>query len=96
MRTVRLRVTGAEDPVLALLKRIESMDDGDRGEEGGDSGPHLRDDSSSANLVDDIGATDFHDIEVHATSDAVARTVQAEIARASRELGLVAEFVEAF
>lgn len=96
MRTVRFRLTGPSAQVQAVLKRVESIEDVDRVEEVGDSGSHLRDDSSSLSLPDDIGTSDFHDIEVHATSDAVARAVQGEVERAVRELGIVAEFVDTF
>ena len=71
MRTIRFRVTGPIDPVQALLKRISSIDDIDRVEEVADTGSHLREDSTSLNLPDDLGHTDFHDIEVHALSDTV-------------------------
>jgi hypothetical protein len=94
MRTIRFRVTGPIDPVQALLKRISSIDDIDRVEEVADTGSHLREDSTSLNLPDDLGHTDFHDIEVHALSDTVARAVKREVERATRDLGLVAEFVD--
>jgi len=96
MRTVRFRVTGPEDPVQALLKRIGALDDIDRVEEVADNGAHLREDSSSLDLPDDVGRSDFHDIEVHALSDAVARGVVREVERAAREYGLVTEFVDEF
>jgi hypothetical protein len=96
MRTVRFRVTGADDPVQAMLKRIAALDDVDRIEEVADNGAHLREDSSSFELPDDVGRSDFHDIEVHALSDAVARDVVREVERAARDLGLVAEFVDEF
>lgn len=96
MRTVRFRVTGPDDPVQALLKRIEALDDIDRIEEVADNGSHLREDSSSLDLPDDVGRSDFHDIEVHALSDAVAQAVMREVERSARDFGLVAEFVDEF
>lgn len=96
MRTVRFRVTGPDDPVQALLKRIEALDEIDRIEEVADNGSHLREDSSSLDLPDDVGRSDFHDIEVHALSDAVAKVVMREVERSARDFGLVAEFVDEF
>lgn len=96
MRTVRFRITGPDDPVQALLKRIEALDDIDRIEEVADNGAHLREDSSSLDLPDDVGRSDFHDIEVHALSHAVAQAVMREVERSARDFGLVAEFVDEF
>jgi hypothetical protein len=97
MRTVRFRLTGPADSVDALMKQLESLEEVDRVEEvADDQGEHMREDSSSLDLPDDVGHSDFHDIEVHARSDAVARGVVREVERAAREYGLVAEFVDEF
>ncbi|HEU4663598.1 MAG TPA: hypothetical protein VFS55_06180 [Dokdonella sp.] len=96
MRTVRFRLTGPDDAVQALLKRIDAIEEIDRVEEVADSGTHVRDDSSSLDLPDDIGGSDFHDIEVHARSDAVARMAMREVELAARELELVVEFLDEF
>ncbi|HEY6940581.1 hypothetical protein [Dokdonella sp.] len=96
MRTVRFRVTGPDDSVQALLKRVDAIEEIDRVEEVADNGTHVREDSSSLDLPDDTAHSDFHDIEVHALSDAVARLVMREVELAAREYGLVAEFVDEF
>ena len=69
MRTVRFRMTGPAVAIERVRSMLESIDEVDRIEEVADQVEHLRDDSSSLGLVDDVGA-DFHDIEVHAQSEA--------------------------
>lgn len=95
MRIVRFRLTGDRVAVERVLKTLESMDHVDRIEEVADQGSHLRDDSSSLGLVDDVGA-DFHDIEVHAQSDAAASNVRDGLVLAARSAGAALEFVDRF
>jgi hypothetical protein len=95
VRTVRFRLTGASAPVERVLATLESIDGVDRIEEVADLGDHLRDDSSSRGLVDDVGA-DFHDVEVHAQSDVVAGEVRDRVILAARAAGVTAEFVDRF
>ena len=95
MRIVRFRITGDEVAVRSVLKALESMDDVDRIEEVADQGDHLRDDSSSLGLVDDVGA-DFHNVEVHARSADTADEVHDRLILATRMAGVAVEFVERF
>lgn len=95
MHTIRFRLDGRSDRIqdmLALLRELEGVD---RVEEVADEGEHLREDSSSAGLSDDI-ESDFHDIEVHAMSVAACERVHDRVILAARELGLVAEFLDRF
>jgi hypothetical protein len=96
MRTVRFRLTGDAVATQRVLSTLESLDKVDRVEEVADQGDHLRDDSSSAGLVDDVARTDFHDIEVHAQSEAAAESVRDQLMLAAREVGVGIEFVDAF
>lgn len=95
MRIVRFRITGDDAAVRSVLKALESMDDVDRIEEVADQGDHLRDDSSSLGLVDDVGA-DFHDVKVHARNAAAADEVHDRLILATRVAGVAVEFVERF
>ena len=96
MRTVRFRLTGDAVSVERVLSLLESIDKVDRIEEVADQSDHLRDDSNSLGLVDDVGNDDFHDIEVHAQSDAAAEEVRDRIVLAARGIGVGVEFVESF
>lgn len=95
MRTIRFRLDGKSDRIQDMRALLREIDGVDRVEEVADEGEHLRDDSSSAGLSDDIGS-DFHDIEVHAMSAAAAERVHDRVVAAARELGLVAEFLDRF
>ncbi len=95
MRTIRFRLDGKSDRVQAMLALLREMDGVDRVEEIADEGEHLRDDSNSGGLSDDI-AGDFHDIEVHTLNAAAGERVHDRVILAARELGLVAEFLDQF
>lgn len=95
MSIVRFRLTGDATAVERVMKALESLEHVDRIEEVADQGSHLRDDSSSLGLVDDLG-TDFHDVEVHAQSDAAAADVRDRLVLAARSTGVALEFVERF
>jgi hypothetical protein len=95
MRIVRFRITGDAVAVESVLKALESTDDVDRIEEVADQGDHLRDDSSSLGLTDDIGA-DFHDVEVHVRNADVAVEVHDRLVIATRVAGVAVEFLDRF
>jgi len=95
VRTVRFRLTGDAVSVQRVLSLLESIDKIDRIEEVADQGEHMRDDSSSLGLVDDVG-NDFHDVEVHAQSDAAAEEVRDRLLLAARSIGIGVEFVDRF
>lgn len=95
MNLVRCRLTGPAEAVELVIKTLESLDHVDRIEEVGDQSDHLRDDSSSLGLVDDVGA-DFHDLEVHAQSDSAAADVRDRLVLAARSAGVALEFVDRF
>lgn len=98
MNTIRVRLTGEAVAVSRVMKAIESMEHIDRIEEVADQGSHVRDDSSSLGLVDDMGKNgeDFHDIEIHAQSDAAAADVRDRLVLAARSTGIALEFVDRF
>lgn len=96
MGMLRFRLTGPEAGLQAMLAAIEGIDRVDRVEEVGDLMGGMRDDSSSAELVDDIARSSGHAIEVHAASASAVGEVQATVERAARELGVAVEFVEDF
>lgn len=95
MSIVRFRLTADAVSAERILKVLESMEHVDRIEEVADPGGYLRDDSSSLGLVDDLG-TDYHDIEVHARSDAAATDIRDQLVLAARSIGAVLEFVDRF
>lgn len=95
MPVVRVRLTGDADSVDNLLKVMEGMEDMQHMEEVADLGHHMRDDSSSAGLTDDIGS-DFHDVKMHFATTADADRARDLVEVASRSSNVVVEFVTRF
>jgi hypothetical protein len=95
MRTLRFRITGPEQAFDAMMATLTGLDHVNRVEEIGDLMSGMRDDSSSADLVDDDRG-DSHDIEVHATSDHGADAVRNVVETRAMELGIAVEFAAEF
>ena len=96
MTTIRLRATGPQTAFDALMAALEGIDGVERLEELADLMPHMDDDdSSSAGLPDDIGASDVHAIEVEVASP-YADTVTATADDVATRYGLVLEYVDDF
>ncbi len=96
MTTIRLRATGPATGFDALMAALEGVDGVERVEELADLMPHMDDDdSSSAGLPDDIGASDVHDVEVEVASP-YADTVRATADDVGARYGLVLEYVDDF
>jgi hypothetical protein len=96
MTTIRFRATGPQTGFDALMAALEGVDGVERVEELADLMPHMDDDdSSSAGLPDDIGASDVHDVEVEVASP-YAETVTATVDDVAARYGLVIEYVDDF
>ena len=96
MTTIRLRATGPRSGFDALMAALEGVDGVERSEELADLMPHMDDDdSSSAGLPDDIGASDVHAVEVEVASR-YADTVRATANDIGARYGLVLEYVDDF
>jgi hypothetical protein len=96
MTTIRFRATGPQTGFDALMAALEGVDGVEHLEELADLMPHMDDDdSSSAGLPDDIGASDVHDVEVEVASP-YAETVTATADDIAARYGLVIEYVDDF
>ena len=96
MPTLRMRVTGGESDVRAMMNLLQSLDGIEHVEEVGDLMPHMDDaDSSSAGLSDLVGAQ-VHDIEVEAPNEEGVRRVQDTAELVARQLDGMVEFLEEF
>ena len=96
MGMLRFRLTGPESGFASMMSAIEGIDRVDRVEEVGDLMAGMRDDSSSAELSDDVGRSAAHEVEVHAESAGAIEDVHATIERTAEEFGVAVEFVEDF
>lgn len=96
MPTVRIRYTGTEDQVSALMHSLESIEGIERVEEIADLMPHMDDeDSSSAGLSDLVGPG-VHDIEVEAPNEEGVRRVHDTAELLARQLDAMVEFLDEF
>lgn len=96
MGMLRFRMTGPESGLASMMAAIEGIDRVDRVEEVGDLMAGMRDDSSSAELSDDVGRSVAHEVEVHAESTNAIEDVHAAIERTAEEFGVAVEFVDDF
>ena len=95
MLTLRMRVTGSEDDVRAMMNLLQSLEGIEHVEEVADLMPHLDDaDSSSAGLSDLRGGSDVHDVEIEAPNEATARKVRETVEALAFDLDVLAEFDE--
>ena len=95
MSIVRLRMTGSQTQANALVTTLHGLDQVRRIEEIDDQMRGVRDDSSSSELVDDIGP-DVHCVEVEVNGKHNAELIRSLAENSARELGVVLEFVDRF
>ena len=92
MSTMRMRVTGSEDDVRAMINLLQSVDGIEHVEEVADLMPHMDDaDSSSAGLSDVAGPT-AHEIEIEAPNASTARKVREAAEALAFDLDVLVEF----
>lgn len=92
MALMRMRVTGDDDAVRAIINLLQSLDGIEHVEEIEDLMPHMDDeDSSSAGLVDDQGPG-LHVIEVDAPNPSTARKVREATEALAFELEAMVEW----
>ncbi len=95
MAVVNVRLTGDSAAVDSLMKLMEGVEGLEHMEEVADQGQHMRDDSSSAGLTDDLGS-DFHDVTMHFATADEAQKARDLLQVASRSSEVVTEFVDRF
>lgn len=94
MPTMRLRLTGSEADVRAMINLLQSLDGIEHVEEVADLMPRMDDaDSSSAGLSDVSGPT-AHEIEVEAPNASTARKVREAVEALAFDLDAVVEIEE--
>ncbi len=95
MPILRLRVTGNRDAADTIMAALNSVDELERVEEVDDEMSTLRDDSTSLELPDDLGASVYR-IEVETPHRATLDRVHDMIEMTSRNLDAAVEFVDRF
>ena len=94
MPTLRMRVTGGESDVRAMMNLLQSLDGIEHVEEVGDLMPHMDDADSSSAGLSDIAGPDAHEIEIEAPNEATARKVREAVEALAFDLDTLVEFEE--
>lgn len=93
MPTIRLRMIGSREDADTLIATLHGVDGIERVEEIDDLAPRMRDDSSSADLIDDNEGQAYF-VEIEAEDDLHAEAVRAVAELEAEWLGIALEFVE--
>ena len=94
MPTLRLRLTGSEDDVRAVMNLLQSLDGIEHVEEVADMMDRMDDADSSSAGLSDIRGPDAHEIEIEAPNPSTARKVREAVEAMAFELDALAEFEE--
>ncbi len=94
MPILRLRLTGSEDDVRAVINLLQGLDSIERVEEVADMMDHMDDSDSSSAGLSDIRGPDVHDLEVEAPNTATARKVREAVEALAFDLDALVEFEE--
>lgn len=95
MSLLRFRLYGTDDQSSTMIAHLHGIESIDRVEEVADQMRGVRDDSSSLNLVDDVGPG-LHCIEANVQNDVDPAEVRGIIERISYDLDAGVEFVDRF
>lgn len=94
MPMIRIRITGSDDTVRAVMNLLQSINGIEHVEEVADLMPKMDDaDSSSAGLSDLEGPT-AHEIEIDAPNASTARKVRESVEALAFDLDALVEFEE--
>ena len=94
MPMLRLRLTGSNDDVRAMMNLLQSLEGIEHVEEIADLMPHMDDADSSSAGLSDVEGPDMHEIEIDAPNDATARKVREAAEALAFDLDAVVEFEE--
>ena len=94
MPMMRIRLTGSEDDVRAIINLLQSLDGIEHVEEIDDLMPHMDDADSSSAGLSDVEGPDSHELEIEAPNAATAQKVRQTVEALAFDLDVVAEFEE--
>ncbi len=94
MPTMRLRLTGSEADVRAMINLLQSLEGIEHVEEVADLMPRMDDADSSSAGLSDVSGPNAHEIEVEAPNASTARKVREAIEALAFDLDAVVEIEE--
>lgn len=92
MSMLRIRLTGSDDTVRAVMNLLQSLDGIEHVEEIGDLMPHMDDADSSSAGLSDVEGPQMHEIEIDVPNDSTRRKVREAVEALAFDLDAVVEF----
>ena len=94
MALLRIRLTGSDDTVRAVINLLQSLDGIEHVEETGDLMPSLDDADSSSAGLSDVAGPQMHAIEIDIPNASTGRKVREAVEALSFDLDALVEFEE--
>jgi hypothetical protein len=92
MALLRIRLTGSEDAVRAVMNLLQSLDGIEHVEEIGDLMTHMDDADSSSAGLSDVEGPQMHEIEIDVPNASTGRKVRDAVDALAFELEALVEF----
>jgi hypothetical protein len=92
MALLRIRLTGSEDAVRAVMNLLQSLDGIEHVEEIGDLMTHMDDADSSSAGLSDVEGPQMHEIEIDVPNASTGRKVRDAVEALAFELEALVEF----
>lgn len=92
MPMLRLRLTGTDDDVRAIINLLQSLDGIEHVEEVDDLMPKMDDADSSSAGLSDVSGPDSHEIEIDAPNPSTANKVREAVEALAFDLDVLVEF----
>lgn len=92
MSLLRIRLTGSDDAVRAVMNLLQSLDGIEHVEEIDDLMPHMDDADSSSAGLSDVEGPQVHEIEIDVPNPSTERKVRDAIEVLAFDLDALAEF----
>lgn len=92
MSMLRIRLTGSDDTLRAVMNLLQSLDGIEHVEETGDLMPHMDDADSSSAGLSDVGGPKMHQVEIEVPNASTERKVRDAVEALAFDLDALVEF----
>ena len=92
MALLRIRLTGSDDTVRAVINLLQSLDGIEHVEEIGDLMSHMDDADSSSAGLSDVEGPQMHEIEIDIPNESTGRKVREAVEALAFDLDALVEF----
>lgn len=92
MALLRIRLTGSDDSVRAVMNLLQSLDGIEHVEEIGDLMSHMDDADSSSAGLSDVEGPQLHEIEIDIPNESTGRKVREAVEALAFDLEALVEF----